>query len=55
MLAEALLSPLSQLDSLQHNAAAACVPAQEEAKSDVSMPHRQAGRRAAPFHIGGAI
>jgi len=35
---------------------AVCETAQEEAKSDVSTPHRQAGRRtAAPSQIGGEI
>jgi len=42
----ALTPPLARLAALRHSAAAACDPAQEEAESDVSMPHRQAGRQA---------
>ena len=49
----ALPPPLARLVFLQHDAAAACGPAQEEAKNDVSLKHRQVGRRAgAPIHLG---
>ena len=42
----ALPPPLARLAALRHSAAAAYQTAQEEAESDVSMPHRQAGRQA---------
>ena len=54
MSAAALTPPLARRASLRHNTAAACHSAQEEAQSDVSTPHRQAGRRAAaPIHVSG--
>jgi len=52
MRAAALPLPLARLASLRHYAMVACGAAQMGAKSDVSTPHRQTGRRAAaPIHI----
>jgi len=56
MRAAALQPSPARLASLRHDAAAACHPAQKEAKSDISTPHKQAGMHAAaPIHIGGDI
>ena len=52
----ALPPPLARLAALRHSAAAACETAQEEAESDVSMPHRQEGTHAAVLiHISGGM
>jgi len=54
VLSAALPPPLARLGSLRHNAAAVGLSAQEETKSELSTPHKQAGRRAAAhIHVGG--
>jgi len=53
MRAAALPPLLARLCSLRHDIGAACRSAQEEAKNEISMPHRQAGRHAAAVLIVG--
>jgi len=56
MRSAALPLSLARLASLRHDAAAACHPAQKQAKGDISTPHKQAGTdAAASIHIGGDV